>query len=106
MLLGLPTGWRELERDAVADTKLHDVIKMADIVHPWTPGRYKTLKSADKHKEDYTIKDQQWCRWNPTGQMSKTKILERVNDARLIGRTDPELLVHLDRLKHEGNGPG
>ena len=61
VLLGVPTGWRTLDRDAIDDPKLHEVIKMADIVHPWTPGRYHNLESADQHKENYTVKDQQWC---------------------------------------------
>ena len=64
VLLGVPTGWRTLDRDAVKDPKLHEVIKMADIVHPWTPGRYHNLESADQHKENYTLKDQQWCTEN------------------------------------------
>jgi len=64
VLLGVPTGWRTLDRDAVKDPKLHEVIKMADIVHPWTPGRYHNLESADQHKENYTVKDQQWCTKN------------------------------------------
>ena len=64
VLLGVPTGWRTLDRDAVKDPKLHEVIKMADIVHPWTPGRYHNLESADQHKENYTVKDQQWCTEN------------------------------------------
>ena len=58
VLLGVPTGWRALERDVVNDPKLHEVIKLADIVHPWTPGRYNDLQSADQHKENYTIQDQ------------------------------------------------
>ena len=64
MLLGVPTGWRTLDRDAVNDPKLHEIIKMVDIVHPWTPGRYHNLESADQHKENYTVKDQQWCTEN------------------------------------------
>ena len=64
VLLGVPTGWRALERDAVSDPKLHEVIKLADIVHPWTPGRYNDLQSADQHKENYTIQDQKWCTEN------------------------------------------
>jgi len=64
VLLGVPTAWRTLDRDAVKDPKLHEVIKMADIVHPWTPGRYHNLESADQHKANYTVKDQQWCSEN------------------------------------------
>ena len=61
VLLGVPTHWRELINDAVSEPKLHDVIKMADILHPWTPGRYKNLKGVDNHKIQKTIKDIEWC---------------------------------------------
>lgn len=61
VLLGVPTNWRLLERDATSDSKLHDVIKMADIVHSWTPGRYSTIETVNKHKIDFTIKDKEWC---------------------------------------------
>ena len=64
VLLGVPTGWRTLERDAVNDSKLHDVIKLADIVHPWTPGRYNDLETADMHNKQYTVKDLEWCNAN------------------------------------------
>ena len=60
VLLGLPTGWRTLSRDATTDTQLHDIIKSADIVHPWTPGRYSNLESADLHKKTI-VDDKKWC---------------------------------------------
>ena len=60
VLLGVPTGWRTLSRDATTDTQLHDIIKSADIVHPWTPGRYYDLASADLHKNTI-IEDKKWC---------------------------------------------
>ena len=40
-MLGVPTHWRELKNDAVADPALHDVLKLADVVSPWTVGRYR-----------------------------------------------------------------
>lgn len=61
VLLGVPTGWRLLERDAISNSKLLEVIKTADIVHPWTPGRYKTLTEVNAHREKYTIPDKEWC---------------------------------------------
>ncbi len=61
VLLGVPTNWRLLQKDATSNPKLHEVIKMADIVHPWTPGRYRTLKQVDNHKIKYTIPDKAWC---------------------------------------------
>jgi hypothetical protein len=34
VMLGVPTGWRELERDSVRDPVLQGVLKLADIVNP------------------------------------------------------------------------
>ena len=60
VLLGVPTGWRTLSRDAMSDSQLHDIIRSADIVHPWTPGRYSDLESADLHKKTIA-EDKNWC---------------------------------------------
>jgi hypothetical protein len=46
---------------ANSNTKLHDIIKMADIVHPWTPGIYGNLIEVDHHRENYTKGDKAWC---------------------------------------------
>jgi len=61
VLLGVPTGWRTLDRDCINDSKIHELIKMADIVHPWTPGRYNSIGGINEHKEKYTIQDKLWC---------------------------------------------
>lgn len=61
VLLGVPTGWRTLDRDCINDPKIHELIKMADIVHPWTPGRYNSIAGINEHKENCTIKDKIWC---------------------------------------------
>ena len=60
VLLGVPRSWRTLNNDAVNDTQLHEVIKFADIVHPWTVGRYTNLTSADAHK-NIIAADKAWC---------------------------------------------
>ncbi|SDT97894.1 Por secretion system C-terminal sorting domain-containing protein [Polaribacter sp. Hel1_33_78] len=60
VLLGVPRSWRTLNNDAVNDTQLHEVIKSADIVHPWTVGRYTNLTSADAHK-NIIAADKAWC---------------------------------------------
>ncbi|XOV91740.1 MAG: glycoside hydrolase family 71/99-like protein [Bacteroidota bacterium] len=64
VLLGVPTGWRSLERDCLNDPMIHELIKMADIVHPWTPGRYRTPEEADEHRIKYTVPDRAWCETN------------------------------------------
>jgi hypothetical protein len=62
VLLGVPTGWREGNRDAVADPALHEVLKLADVISPWTPGRYRNPKQAEQHGEKYWQPDLAWCR--------------------------------------------
>ncbi|WP_319589312.1 glycoside hydrolase family 71/99-like protein [uncultured Draconibacterium sp.] len=64
VLLGVPTGWRTLSRDCMNNPKVHELIKMADIVHPWTPGRYKSIEEADEHKRNWTEVDNVWCEEN------------------------------------------
>ena len=61
VMLGVPTGWRTLERDALPDPELLEVIRMADVVSPWTPGRYGDLDGVTKHAETYWSPDNQWC---------------------------------------------
>jgi len=60
VLLGVPRSWRTLNSDAVNDTQLHTVIRSADIVHPWTPGRYSNISGIDSHK-NIIIADKAWC---------------------------------------------
>lgn len=62
VLLGVPTHWRTLTIDAVPDKKLHELIKLADIVHPWLVGRFDndTYEPFRKLIEE----DMQWCREN------------------------------------------
>ena len=47
-MLGVPTYWRTLDRDTVNDPALHEVILKADIVSPWTVGRYGDIPQADE----------------------------------------------------------
>lgn len=62
IMLGVPTGWRELNRDAAADPALHDLLRLADVVSPWTIGRYRTPKEATRHGEKTWQPDVAWCR--------------------------------------------
>ena len=61
VMLGVPTGWRELNRDSIQDPQFHEVIKLADIVSPWTPGRYRDLKGIQKHATRHWSPDIEWC---------------------------------------------
>jgi hypothetical protein len=62
VLLGVPTHWRELKADAVADPALLDVLQLADIVSPWTVGRYGDLAGVQRHAEKLLAPDLAWCR--------------------------------------------
>lgn len=61
VMLGVPTGWRSLQRDAVSDPELHEVLQLADIVSPWTVGRYRTSEEVAQHMKKYWRPDKRWC---------------------------------------------
>jgi hypothetical protein len=61
VMLGVPTAWRELKRDAVRDPELHEILELADVVSPWTVGRYRNPDEAARHGEDYWRRDRTWC---------------------------------------------
>jgi hypothetical protein len=61
VMLGVPTGWRELERDAISDPQLHEVLQLADILSPWTVGRYSNEKQVAQHMQKYWRIDNRWC---------------------------------------------
>jgi len=62
LLVGVPTGWRTLDRDAVKETALHEVLRHADIVSPWTVGRYHSPETAARHAERDWKADLAHCR--------------------------------------------
>ena len=61
VMLGVPTHWRELKNDAVADPALHEVLKLADVVSPWTVGRYRDAAGVARHGEKFLKPDLAWC---------------------------------------------
>ena len=61
VMLGVPTGFRELTRDSVTNAALHDVIKLADVISPWTVGRYKGTNEVKRHGEKTWQPDVAWC---------------------------------------------
>jgi hypothetical protein len=62
VMLGVPTGWRNLDRDAISDPELHAVLQLADVISPWTVGRYRDVEAVAGHAENYWQPDNQWCR--------------------------------------------
>ncbi|HEX4644522.1 MAG TPA: glycoside hydrolase family 71/99-like protein, partial [Verrucomicrobiae bacterium] len=62
VMLGVPTYWRELKNDAVTDPRLLDIIALADIVSPWTVGRFANPADAAHYAKNTMVPDMAWCR--------------------------------------------
>lgn len=62
VMLGIPSFWREQTRDAVNDEELHRIIAKADIISPWTVGRYHTPAQARKHAAQVIQPDIEWSK--------------------------------------------
>jgi len=62
VLLGVPSGWRLLKGDALPDPALHATLLKADIISPWTVGRYNSPAGAERHAAQHWTPDVQWCR--------------------------------------------
>jgi hypothetical protein len=61
IMLGVPTGFRELNRDAVTNAALHDVLQLADVISPWTVGRYRGTNEVARHGVGTWQPDVAWC---------------------------------------------
>ncbi|HWE95471.1 MAG TPA: glycoside hydrolase family 71/99-like protein [Tepidisphaeraceae bacterium] len=62
VMAGVPMGWRTLDADAVADKTLLDVIGHADVISPWTVGRYDSPQGATRHAKQRIEPDLAWCK--------------------------------------------
>jgi len=62
ILLGVPTYWRDFGNDTEKDPHLHDVLKKADIIHPWMVGRYN--EDSYPRFEARLKDDIAWCKEN------------------------------------------
>jgi len=62
VMLGIATGWRRQDRDALIHPELHQVLLMADVLSPWSVGRFRDLPGLKEHAEKYWQKDIRWAR--------------------------------------------
>ncbi len=63
VMAGVPYGWRLLERDAVKDPVLLEILtKHADIISPWSVGRYANPTDAFSQIRSLHPGDAAWCR--------------------------------------------
>lgn len=61
VMLGVPSFWRDGTRDAVPDPMLQEIVKQADVVSPWSVGRYQTPQAATEHAARVWNADNDWC---------------------------------------------
>ena len=61
VMLGVPTGFRDLNRDAAKDPALHEVLQLADVVSPWAVGRYGNPAEVRQREEPGWRADVAWC---------------------------------------------
>lgn len=65
VMLGVPTFWRDLNADCNPDPYLHELIRQADIVLPWTVQRFSPLLHNDMDRyRDVMLADIKWCKEN------------------------------------------
>ena len=62
IMLGVPSFWRTLTRDAIPDPALLEVLQLAAVISPWSVGRYRTPAEAASHATAVWQPDLLWCR--------------------------------------------
>jgi hypothetical protein len=62
VMLGLPYHWRTLNGDAAGDPALLETVAAADVVNPWTIGRYQSPEQVLRHEKAVLEPDLDWCR--------------------------------------------
>jgi len=63
VMLGVPTYFRELNKDCLPDPYLHELIKSVDIVLPWMVQRFTPLvHNPTDHLRDHVMADIQWTK--------------------------------------------
>ncbi len=64
VMIGIPSYWREGGRDCVTDPDRLEVFAKADILSPWSVGRYgsENTSELDNYCNNVWCKDVQWCR--------------------------------------------
>lgn len=62
VMLGVPTYWQTLKADTESDPRLHDLIRMCDVVMPWFVARYN--ESTYPNFREVIAGNIVWCKKN------------------------------------------
>ncbi len=62
VMLGIATGWRRQDRDALKHPDLHEMLLLADVLSPWSVGRFRDLPGVQSHAQKYWAPDIAWAR--------------------------------------------
>lgn len=62
VMLGIATGWREQDFDALQNPELHNMLLMADVLSPWSVGRFGDQPGLKRHAKKYWSQDITWSR--------------------------------------------
>ncbi len=62
IVLGIATGWRQQDNDALQNPDLHRVLLMADVLSPWSVGRFGGLSGVQNHAKKYWEPDIAWAK--------------------------------------------
>lgn len=69
VMVGVPCYWRTLERDTIQDPRLLEIIAEADVISPWSVGRFGTPEEAAKRTQSLLEPDLAWCRERGIGYL-------------------------------------
>lgn len=69
VLLGVPYHWEKQQHDAVSDELFHEILKQADLVSPWSVGRYRTVDQAQEMMGKHLAADSSWTSQHKLGYM-------------------------------------
>jgi len=62
VMVGVPHKWLTFGSDTMDDPALHRIMSKADIISPWSVGRYRSIEQIRREAGNYLRKDLEWCR--------------------------------------------